>query len=156
MTGISPPDLRLHVIRPVCDLLGLGGPAVEELLLGTAAQESGCGAHLAQIGGPALGVWQMEPATHDDIWRNFLSYRDDLAKKVEMLVVYGIERAPQLAGNLYYACAMARMQYLRSPMALPAAGDLEGQAACYKKVYNTPLGAATPEQYIANARPVLA
>lgn len=156
MAAISPSDLRTHVIRPVCDFLGLGGPAVEELLLGTAAQESGCGAHLAQMGGPALGIWQMEPATHDDLWSNFLTYRHPLSDKVGDLLVGALPKVAQLAGNLYYACAMARLQYLRSPMAIPAAGDLDGQAACYKQVYNTPLGAATVEQYIANARSVLA
>lgn len=150
MSGISPSDLRQRIIRPVCDFLGLGGPAVEELLLGTAAQESGCGARLAQIAGPALGIWQMEPATHEDIWRNYLAYRDTMAAKVDAFALIGIDRATQLAGNLYYACAMARIQYFRSPHPVPAVGDLDGQAALYKAAYNTPSGAATPEQYIRN------
>ena len=63
MIGIDSDDLRLRVIRPTLAALDLGGEEVEALLLGTAAQESGCGRKLAQEGGPALGVWQIEPNT---------------------------------------------------------------------------------------------
>lgn len=152
---ISPGDLRAYVIRPTCDLLGLGGDAVEELLLGTAAQESGLGEHLAQVHGPALGVWQMEPATHDDIWKNFIAYRAEYGTRVISLLSPGLTKLDQLRGNLYYACAMARLQYLRSPHPIPAAGDLVGQGALYKAVYNTAGGAATVEQYVANAKRAL-
>ncbi|KAF0118141.1 MAG: hypothetical protein FD149_866 [Rhodospirillaceae bacterium] len=68
------------VIRPTLLHLGLHSPAAEALLLGTAIQESRLGTYLRQTGGgPALGVYQMEPATHEDIWTNFLAYRPDLA-----------------------------------------------------------------------------
>lgn len=149
---ISPNDLRTYVIGPVCDRLELGGDAVEELLLGTAMQESGCGKYLHQRGGPALGVWQMEPATHDDIWLNFLKFRAPLAGAIAGFIFSGLPQSHQLIGNLYYACAMARMQYFRSPLKVPKAGDLEGQATMYKVVFNTVLGKATPEQYVANFR----
>ena len=56
-------DLRVEVIRPALRALDLWSPAAEDLVLGTAAQESGL-AYLRQIGGgPALGLWQIEPAT---------------------------------------------------------------------------------------------
>lgn len=152
MSGILPTDLRLRVIRPVCISLGLDGDAAEELLLGTAAQESGCGARLVQNGGPALGVFQMEPKTHDDIWANFLDFRHEMASKVLGFAVTGIPKTIQLIGNLYYACAMARIQYFRSPKALPDAGDIEGQAQMYCAVYNTILGKATTEEYVRNAK----
>lgn len=155
MTGISPDDLRLRVIRPVCIAIGLGGAGVEELLLGTASQESGCGSRIVQNGGPALGVWQMEPATHDDLWTNFLGFRADLAEKVSAFLLPGLPKAVQLIGNLYYACAMARVQYFRSPRPIPSAGDLNGQADIYKLCYNSASGAATIEEYLANAKRVL-
>ena len=152
---IAPSELRALVIAPVCNYLGLGGVVVEELLLATAMQESQCGAHLRQVGGPALGVWQMEPRTHDDIWENFLAFRVPLAAKISTFLFTGLPRVEQLVGNLYYSCAMARVQYYRSPRPLPPAGDLEAQAAYYKIIYNTALGAATTAQYLANARRVL-
>lgn len=147
---IDPKQLRAEVIRPVLEHLGLGGDAAEELLLGTAIQESRCGTYLRQLGGgPALGVFQMEPATHDDIWDNYLRYQLQLAGKVGALLAPWPDRAPQLVGNLAYATAMARVHYRRVPAALPAAGDLLAQARYWKRWYNTPLGAGTPEEYIA-------
>lgn len=152
MSGIAPADLRALVIRPALAALELGGDAAEELLLGTAAQESGCGRRLAQQGGPALGVWQIEPATHDDLWNNFLRYRAALAAKLDGLRAAALPASAQLAGNLPYGCAIARLIYLRVPAALPAAGDLAGQAAFYKAHYNTGAGAATLAEYLDNAR----
>lgn len=153
--GISPRDLRVFVIRPALEAIGLAGLPAEELLLGTAQQESGCGTRLVQAGGPALGVWQMEPGTHDDIWENFLQFRPELAGKLSSLLFTALPKAVQLVGNLYYACAMARIQYFRSPAPLPSAGDLPAQAAFYKLAYNTPLGAGSEVEYVAGAKRVL-
>ena len=44
------------------------------LLIGTCDIESNLGTYLYQINGPALGIYQMEPATHDDIILNYLKY----------------------------------------------------------------------------------
>ena len=38
-----------------------------DLLLGTAAQESAFGTYLRQVNGPALGAFQMEPATFKSV-----------------------------------------------------------------------------------------
>jgi hypothetical protein len=155
MMGIEPTELRRYVIAPALRVIGMGGNDAEELLLGTALQESDCGRHLHQEGaGPALGVWQMEPATHDDIWRNYLlaATRSSLAVVMRSLVFGAIVRSAQLAGNLYYACAMARLVYERVDEKLPAAGDIEAQAAFYKRHYNTAAGAATADAYIAKWR----
>ncbi|MTJ81720.1 MAG: hypothetical protein F8N37_11980 [Telmatospirillum sp.] len=150
MTGIDPGQLMKLVIRPTLTAIGLGGPAAEQLMLGTAAQESRCGRYLAQIGGPALGPWQMEPATHDDLWTNTLTGKPDLAARVKALLPATCDRRQQLVTNLAYACAMARLVYWRAPASLPPAGDIEAQAAFYKRFYNTPAGAATVGQYISN------
>jgi hypothetical protein len=45
--------------------------AAAQLLLGTALKESLQLKYRRQIQGPALGYYQMEPATHDDIWNNY-------------------------------------------------------------------------------------
>jgi hypothetical protein len=150
--GIDPGDLRKLVIAPALAVIGLGGDAAEELLLGTALQESGLRQLTQENGGPALGLWQMEPATHTDIWKNFLGTRFQLAVLVRKLECPGIEPLFQLEGNLYYASAMARLVYRRVEEALPKAGDIEAQAAFYKAHYNTAGGAATAGDYIANWR----
>lgn len=148
--GIHPGQLRQLVVAPALVVIGLGGGAAEELLMGTALQESDGGFYLHQLGqGPALGIFQMEPRTHDDIWTTFLSRRTDLSAKVSSLLLPGLNRLGQLAGNLLYAAAMARLLYYRCPEALPAAGDIPSQAAFYKRWYNTAQGAASVESYLA-------
>jgi len=150
-SAIDPGQLRSLVIAPALAALGLASPAAEELLLGTALQETGGGHWLHQLGaGPAIGLYQMEPATHDDIWKSFLASHAELAAKVTSLTVPGLSKLAQLAGNLYYATAMTRIFYDRVPEPLPAAGDIAAQAAYYKAHYNTPLGAATTAQYLEN------
>lgn len=122
--------------------------AAVNLLLGTAAQESRFGTYLYQIGGgPAQGVFQMEPATEKDIWENYLKYDPD--KKAAVYVACGrTGPGDHLTTDIAYQIAMCRMHYWRKPGGIP--NDLEGQAAFYKQHFNTPLGAATVEEYIAN------
>lgn len=137
------------VIRPTLAQIGLDSTAAEELLLGTALQESDL-THRRQIGGgPGLGFYQMEPATHDDIWNNFLKYRKGLATKIEALVAPSTDKLTALEQNDRYATAMARVLYLRAPEPLPPAGNIEAMAKYWKKYYNTPLGAGKPEQFVA-------
>ncbi|HVI52904.1 MAG TPA: hypothetical protein VM661_16975 [Candidatus Sulfotelmatobacter sp.] len=148
--GILPVHLRQLVIAPALSVIGLGGQAAEELLLGTALQESLGGVYLHQLGlGPAIGIFQMEPRTHDDLWSSFLPHHVDLSVKTSSLLVSGMGRLNQMAGNMLYAAAMARLLYYRCPETLPAAGDIPAQAAFYKRWYNTAGGAATIEGYLS-------
>lgn len=149
--GIDAEQFRLHIVRPALERLGLWSEAAENLLLGTAAQESYLGHFLHQLGGgPAIGPFQMEPATHQDIWTNYLDYRPKLASIV--LAIAGKSLAPEeaLAYNLRYAAAMARIQYRRVPQRLPDANDIEGLARYWKDHYNTSAGAGTVEEFIEN------
>ena len=140
-------QFRELVIRNTLAFIGQDSPAAEELLLGTAIQESRL-TYLKQLGGgPALGVYQMEPATHDDIWDNYLIHRTELALSVKKTTAYpGV--AAEMIANLMYATAMCRMHYRRRPEPLPEAGDVEGMADYWKEHYNTHLGAGTVDEYI--------
>ena len=148
---IDPRQLRDFIVTPTLKYLALPSDkdptAATELLLGTAMQESKCGMAIAQYGGPALGVWQIEPLTATDLVQ-WLHTRPDL----ETLVVLhtGSLKVDDLPGNLYLACALARLYYYRVKAALPAAGDIPAQAAYYKQYYNTPEGAATTTEYLVN------
>ena len=85
MPGLDLAQVKALLVQPVLAGLGLGGSAAVHLLTGTALVESGL-VWLGQTGGgPALGLWQMEPATHDDCWRNFLAFRPALAATVGQL-----------------------------------------------------------------------
>lgn len=136
-----------YVIEPTLEDLGLMSTAASELVLGTALQESHL-TYIKQLGnGPALGVCQMEPNTHDDIWKNYLTYRDVLADAV---LDIGGPDSRELIWNLRYSVAMCRVHYRRVSDPLPQAGDLEGQAQYWKTYYNTELGRGTTEEYIDN------
>jgi len=137
-----------HVIVPALNAIGLNSQAAQELVLGTALQESNL-YYLKQLGaGPAMGLFQMEPATHDDIWTHYLIYKPRLAGKVHTI---SAQQTPEeLIGNLWYAAAMCRIHYLRVKAPLPEAGDIDAQAAYWKKYYNTPLGAGMVEEYMEN------
>lgn len=141
-------QFKTMVIRPALKAIGLHSPAAVELLLGTALQESNL-QYLKQIGdGPAMGLFQMEPNTHDDIWENYLKYRGALAMDVAKLS--HVRNAEAMATDLLYAAAMCRVHYLRVPDPLPPVGDVEAQAAYWKDHYNTILGAGTTEEYVEN------
>ncbi len=150
---INIPQFRELVIRPALEVVNGYSEAAEELVLGTAIQESRL-QYLKQLGGgPALGVFQMEPATHDDIWNNYLAYRQELADLVQMLAAPNGGNHPtanELIGNLWYAAAMCRVHYRRVPEPLPDAGDVPGMAAYWKEHYNTFEGAGTEEEYEEN------
>lgn len=156
--AIKTEDLKTRVIVPVLNLLELYSESAVNLLLGTAAQESHMGYWLKQNGGgPAIGIYQMEGATHNDIWTNYLEYRHELMEVVDSLRLNIYDSTSltdigevQMAGNLYYATAMARVHYLRKPGALPAADDIEGLAHYWKDHYNTHQGKGTVEEFIHN------
>ncbi len=144
---MDPKHLYEYVIIPTIDNLGLNQRGAAELLLGTAMVESRL-KYLRQLSdGPALGLFQMEPDTHDDIWEHYLAWRADLRRKVETLVSHWPPGPTQMVGNLWYACAMARILYRRVPVRLPAL-CAEKMAGYHKKYYNTYLGATKVEESI--------
>lgn len=137
-----------RIVRPTLITIGQSSTVAEMLLMGTAAQES----HLIytrQIGGPALGYFQMEPATHDDCWTNFLDFHPDLAAKVLLVrKAPGIPAADELASDPAYATAMARVRYLRVSEPLPTNGL--ALAAYWKEHYNTRAGAGTVDAFLTS------
>lgn len=116
-----------------------------ELLMLTAAAESHLGYYIKQIKGPALGIFQMEPATHDDIWDNYLDYNKNLAHTI-MFQHNVLTNARPLKWNLAYAIIMARVHYLRDSKPIPPVNDVDGLAKYWKRVYNTHLGAGDWEK----------
>lgn len=122
--------------------------AAAVLVLGTGDVESDLSALVQYNNGPARGLYQMEPTTHDDIWINWLnaSTRKSIKGIVKTLLIPGFSRTEQLVGNLYYATAMCRLHYRRVPKKLPLADDIEGMAFYHKKYYNTFLGKTEPNK----------
>ena len=142
-------EFRLHIIRPVIQQLGMWSKAAENLLLGTAIQESGL-RHLRQLSdGPARGFFQIEPATHDDV-HDWLRHHEELLSKVTGYIAPKPSLIDQLVTNLAYATAIARLIYWRHLEPLPDANDIEGLAQYWKKYWNTSAGAGTTAQFVLN------
>lgn len=139
---MDPKHLHNFIIVPALDHIGLNSLAASRLLLGTAMVESRLKWVRQLSGGPALGLFQMEPTTHDDIWTNWLVAHLDLAHRVAELGCKLWPSGPtQMVGNLLYAAAMARCHYRRVPAPLPSPDDPKKLARYHKIFYNTFLGA---------------
>ncbi len=103
---------------------------------------------LKQIKGPALGFFQMEPATCKDMWKNYIAYRPHYKSK---LLALGFDENDMdfcITSNIALQIAFCRLHYRRVPSALPKAGDIEGQAKYWKNHYNSALGKGTHEHFI--------
>ena len=138
-----------ELITSVLKELNLYSGDAVNLLMGTAAQESHLGKYRKQLGGgPALGIFQMEPATFNDIVNNYLRYKPELASRIERVARISRFKAEDIENNDLLAICMARVHYLRVKEAIPS--DLEGWARYWKRYFNTPLGKGTEEEFIAN------
>lgn len=155
--GIHPYQLKYNVVTPVLNYLNLGGSRAINLITGTIFSESYIGnfTHLKQQNnGPALGIIQMELATYNDIWNNYLKYKSLYSILLKSLAgdwntdnnnspKYGT-----IIGNLYFAVGMCRIHYLRKPEQIPEYNNAQKLAEYYKKHYNTPLGKAVVSEKV--------
>lgn len=190
MTGLHVRDFAQLVVRPVLkgmaevtERKGLYSKAAERLVLGTCIQESRL-RHLRQRArvdgrrGPALGLPQIEPDTHRDVWINYVRFRPEIDHFLRSIVPFhegtiqvvqlsneaalladGIDATPDiiragypidsaLVWNLAYAVAVCRLVYYRIPVPLPAANDLDALGEYWKLYYNTLAGAGEAEEFV--------
>jgi len=119
-----------------------------ELLMGTAAQESHLGTYLQQIKGPAKGFFQMEPATEQDIWKNYIHYRPHLADAVVKVAWTAMPSSWSLETNIAYQIIMARIHYLRVPHPLPWRKDIKAMAEYWDKYYNRNPDKGFPREFV--------
>ncbi|CAI3959190.1 unnamed protein product [Commensalibacter communis] len=151
--GIYIPHLKQEIITPALNYLGLGGARAINQVTGTFLAEGYAGGYtyVKQLGkGPAVGAMQMEPATYNDIWKNFLSNpkRSHLAALLKNIAGAfnadnnGIPKPEVMTGNVFFAAAMCRVFYLRVPIPLPDANDATAMAQYHKRYYNTAQGKA--------------
>ncbi len=150
---INQQQLRDLVVAPTLDWLDeeiSHTEVAEDLLMATCVAESLGGTYLKQVGGPALGIYQMEPFTHNDIWKNYLAYKPDLFRR--LLTLSGspspMEHPELMVSNLTYATAMARVHYYRVSEPLPKNSSLELLGQYWKDHYNTKAGAGTADHFV--------
>jgi len=141
-------QFRDYIVHPALKQINTWTPAAEQLVMATAMAESGV-FFIQQVGrGPARGFFQMEPVTHDDIWKRYLSRKPQLLADLKALIMRDMDLHDQLRGNLFYAAAMCRIFYLRFKEPLPEVNDWPAMASYWKRYYNTYLGAGSEEVFL--------
>ena len=115
------------------------------------AHESARGHYLKQMSdGPALGIIQMEPATHNDVWKYGDSIYDNaLQLGIISMADYSYKSHPKpdrLIGDLVYNVFMARQRLFMKKEKLPST-ELE-MANYLKRHWNSIHGAATSNSYL--------
>jgi hypothetical protein len=150
--------LRLTAIRPALQAFEPIIPwtqAAENLVLGTAAHESGGFAHRVQIGGgPARGLFQMEQATFRDLYDRYLGQHPLLRRKIDALWPSdGSDPWPQVETNDRFAAAMCRLRYWNSAAKIGFdPRDVFEMSRCWSQFYNTRRDPVLEAQFVANYR----
>lgn len=149
-------EFKELVIRPTLQRLSeevnrpFWSEDAEDLVLATALAETGLREIEQGRGrkrGPALGHFQIEPATHTSIWEHYLSRRFWLAEAIGKVSYIendlwhksperGVQAPPHelLIGNLFYGVAICRTLYWQKEGPIPS--SIEGKAQYWLKHYN--------------------
>lgn len=144
-------DFRAYVVTPALAVLDPAGVpyslVAADLLMATAAVESQLGSYLAQRGGPALGVFQIEPESLSRLWADLTPPQLAAVRSV----MTPQSPVTQMATNLVFAAAICRLFYWHDPMPLPP-HTAAGLWSMYKTVWNTAAGATTEAEFTAALR----
>lgn len=142
-------QLVTYIICPVLKQVGIYSPEGEQLVLGTGAKESGF-KYIHQIGGgPALGFYQMEPATYWNLWNQYLLNKPELRKLILSVCKYStIPSEDFLMHDLRLATIMCRVRYMWINSPIPAFNDIDGQAKYWAKYYNANPVTGVPNEYV--------
>lgn len=143
-------QFRELIIKSTLNDLKMYSENAEELLVFTCAAESVGGTYLKQVSGRALGIYQMEPETYNDIWQNYIQKKPSIGMILfsnfnsifmpsEEIMIY----------DLRFATAMARLFYHRIPHPLPNKNDPNEIWEYYKQYYNTEKGKAEKHSSIS-------
>ena len=131
--GIYASDLRELIIKPYLQGLGEYSEVAENLLLGTAAQESLLGSHCYYAQSKGMGMYRITAEKHRELWDAYLVQFPDLASQQRGLASQQqFLKNPhgELMSNLIYTTGMAWMIYRRAaidtskPLDLPALAQL--------------------------------
>lgn len=145
---IAAADFRACVVNPALGVLDQAGVpysrTAADLLMATAAVESGIGTYLVQHGGPALGVFQIERESLATLWSRLTPRQLTAMRSVST------PQSPiaQVATNLVFAAAICRLFYWHNPMPLPP-HTAAGLWDAYKKIWNTEAGKTTEPKFMA-------
>lgn len=120
---IDPKTFRTGVVAFALQRVAIWTVRREILVTGTALAESGLRA-LHQEHGPALGFFQIEPVTHDDLVNRELAqpHNADLAFRIRALREFG-DPLLDLELNAAYGAAICALRYLTVLEEIPDVAD---------------------------------
>ena len=149
------------LVSDTCSKMGekYASPEAVELVLATGIVESRY-EYIRQMGdGPARSFWQVEPASAVDNLMHYLKHRKSLMGKCAEASMVDLKHwqnsdelvwADILEKNIAAGIIHCRLKYWRVPKKMPS--TIEGQAAYWKKYYNTEGGKGDPEHFIESVK----
>ncbi|MFT8918071.1 MAG: hypothetical protein ABF887_00620 [Gluconobacter oxydans] len=161
--GLDPGQVKRFIVVPTLTAMGSQYASLSaiNLVLGIAMAESRL-RYIRQLTddgfGPARGLCQMEPATHDDCWSNWLNFpqQAQVAAVIRGFIGNLAPSADLMIGNAPYDFAMARIKCWRDRGMLPDWNDAAGMSAFHKRVYNTAGGAADAAANVVHFKAAIA
>ena len=100
-------------------------------------------------GNPAIGFWQIEPATMNDMITNYIHYRSHYKKNLISLGMnFENDTTLSVMSNMAVQAALCRLHYRRDKDPIPSWDDVEAQGSYWKRVYNTVKGRGTVEHFV--------
>lgn len=144
-------DCSTQVVIPALQMLARAGipysKTAHDLIMGTFAQESLLGTYLVQQSGPGIGLGMATPSLVPGVIAKLSPAQQAVLKSVAQNG--DISNTTQIVTNLVYAAMITRAWYWIEPDPLPP-DTIAGLWVYYKKLYNTPAGAATESQWNTN------
>ena len=152
------------LVKATCSKMGekYASDDAVELILATGIVESRY-EYIRQMGdGPARSFWQVEPATCVDNLMHYLKHRPELMRKCAEASLVDVKHwqnydervwAEILEKNIAAGIVHCRLKYWRVPKKMPS--TIEGQAAYWKKYYNSEGGKGDPEHFVESAKKLL-
>ena len=136
------------IIKWTLEYLDMDSEEARDLIYKTGMAESGYRALEGHGSNPAVGFWQVEPATMFDTVDNYINYRPELKTKIYTLGYDDKESEMRLMSNLSLQVAFCRLKYRRDRYPLPKVGNVEAQAKYWKRVYNSEKGRGTVKHFM--------
>ena len=135
-------QFREEIVLPALHGLQLYTKELAELLVFTCAVESAGGTYVKQLHGPAVGIFQIEPASFTDLWVNYIVRKPNILNLLTLN--FGVHKMPQpseLITDLKLAAAICGLFYMHRTK-IPTSMVAEDLWELYKKYYNTESGKA--------------
>ena len=100
-------------------------------------------------GNPAIGFWQVEPATMNDMIINYIHYRSHYKKNLISLGMnFEKDTIMSVMSNMAVQAALCRLHYRRDSKPIPSWSNMEAQGKYWKRVYNTFKGRGTIKHFM--------